>query len=190
MTKAINELVVFVEEVSAKVMLADGLLPKVVPKHIKICCVPFEGKQDLDKNVGRKLRGWQNPHAVFVILRDKDSSDCIMTKQRLHNICVAAGKPNTLIRIACHELESWYLGDLQAVENGLGIKGVAKKQDNQKFRVPDNLANAKQELKKLTKNQYQQVGGSRLIGPHLNLINNKSHSFRVFVDGINRILTE
>lgn len=188
MTKAINELVIFVEEESAKVMLTEGLLPKLVPNHIKICCIPFEGKQDLEKRVGLKLRAWLNPNAVFVVLRDKDSGNCILTKEKLRGICDEAGKPQALIRIACHELESWYLGDLQAVEVGLGIKGIAKKQENQKFRTPDNLANAKQELKKLTKNEYQQVGGSRLIGPHLNPKNNQSHSFRVFVEGIHKIL--
>jgi hypothetical protein len=189
MTQVVNELVVFVEEESAKIMLVRGLLPKLVPEHVKVCCVPFEGKQDLDKRVGFKLKAWLNPSAVFVILRDKDSSNCILTKQKLREICDAAGRPQALIRIACHELESWYLGDLLAVETGLGIKGIAKKQGNQKFRSPDNLANAKQELKKLTKNQYQPVGGSRLIGPHLNPNSNKSHSFQVFVAGINKVLT-
>lgn len=53
------------------------------------------------------------------MLRDKDSGDCVETKNRLAGICRDAGKPNALIRIACHELESWYLGDLSAVEQGL-----------------------------------------------------------------------
>lgn len=189
MTNDVTELVIFVEEKSAQVMLVEGLLPKLIPPHVQIRCIPFEGKQDLEKRVGLKLRAWLNPSAVFVILRDKDGADCMLVKSRLKEICNAAGKPNVLIRIACHELESWYLGDLQAVETGLAIKGIAKNQSNHKYRTPDILSNAQEELKKLTKNQYQKVGGSRLIGPHLSLTDNTSHSFQVFVEGIRKILS-
>ena len=35
-------------------------------------------------------------------------------------------------------------------------------------------------------NAYQKVAGSRAIGPHLSLDANKSHSFRVFLDGVRR----
>lgn len=188
MTNNVTELVIFVEEKSAQVMLTEGLLPKLIPPHVQIRCIPFEGKQDLEKRVGLKLRAWLNPNAVFVILRDKDGADCILLKKRLRQICADAGKPDTLVRIACHELESWYLGDLHAVETGLEIKGIAKHQTNHKYRTPDTLANAQEELKKLTKNRYQKVGGSRLIGPHLDLTKNTSHSFQVFVEGVRNLL--
>ena len=37
--------------------------------------------------------------------------------------------------------------------------------------TPDNLANAAEELAKLTGHRYQKVGGSRAIGPHLDIDN-------------------
>lgn len=184
-----TQLVLFLEEPSAREMLA-GLLPRLLPPGIAFRSVVFEGKQDLENRLPGKLRGWQAPDTLFVVLRDKDQGDCIQIKDRLIQICRGAGRPETLVRIACHELESWYLGDLTAVERGLAINGLARHQGNAKYKNPDRLANPVQELQRLTGNQYQKVAGSRDIGPHLALDRNSSHSFSVFIGGIQRLISE
>lgn len=71
---------------------------------------PHEGKQDLDKSIPIKLKHWNVPNSWFVVVRDKDQSDCVQLKQRLKQLCEANGRPETLIRIGVHELESWFLG--------------------------------------------------------------------------------
>lgn len=182
-----TQLVFFLEEPSAREMLI-GLLPKLLPDNISTRYVVFEGKQDLHKRLGRKLRGWLSRDVKFVVLRDKDSGDCVAIKRQLQQLCHDAGKDDVLIRIACHELESWYLGDLKAVEQGLKLRGIVKKQNSRKFREPDYLANPAQELFRLTKSNYQKVGGSRKIGPFLTTEGNKSHSFNAFISGIDRII--
>ena len=101
-----------------------------------------------------------------------------------------ANGPDALVRIACHELESWYLADLVAVDRGLELNGLAAKQNKRKYRVPDDLANAAEELAKMTGQSYQKVGGSRAIGPHLEIANTRSHSFAVFVAGLKRLTAE
>lgn len=184
-----RELVFFLEEQSAKEML-DGLLPKLLDENTRYRCIYFEGKQNMEKQLGKRLRHWCNPDACFVVLRDQDSADCVEVKQRLTDICHAAGKPNALVRIVCHELESWFLGDLQAVETGLKISGLSKQQGKRKYRNPDQLNNAKQELKALTKNRYQQILGSREIGRCMSMENNRSYSFNVFVAGLQRIMNQ
>jgi hypothetical protein len=185
----VSQLVLFLEEPSAREMLA-GLLPRMLPPDMAFRCVVFEGKQDLEKRLLGKLRGWQAPDTLFVVLRDKDQGDCIQTKERLTRICRDSGRPETLVRIACHELESWYLGDLKAVEQGLGITALARHQAKAKFQHPDRLANPVQELRRLTSNRYQKVSGSRVIGHHLALDGNASHSFSVFISGIRRLINE
>ena len=45
----------------------------------------------------------------------------------------------SLIRIACRELESFYLADLQAVEQALGLSGIASQQQTRRYREPDRL---------------------------------------------------
>lgn len=109
---------------------------------------------------------------------------CHVIKQRLLELCTQAGKGDALIGVACHEIESFYLGDLAAVEKGLNLKGLSDKQVNSKYKNPDNLGNPSGELVKLTKGEYQKVAGSRAIGPHLDLANNRSHSFNVLIKGI------
>jgi len=120
-------------------------------------------------------------------LRDKDSADCVEVKQRLTQICESAGRSDTLVRIACHELESWYLGDLAAVATAIGPDSIVRQQMGCRFRDPDRLANPFQELKRLAP-EYQKVSGSRAIAPCLSIENNRSTSFNVFVSGIQRLI--
>lgn len=179
-------LVFFLEEPSARKMLA-GVLPKFLPEHIDTRFVVFEGKQDLEKRLPMRLNAWQNPDTKFVVMRDQDSGDCAEIKNNLVRKCEASGKTDCLVRIACHELESFYLGDLAAVAKALGPVGLAKRQNYEKFRKPDRLANPSQELKKLAPD-YQKISGSRAIGPCMNIDRNRSHSFKVLIAGVKKIL--
>lgn len=173
----------FLEEPSAREML-KGLLPRMLPDIIAVRYVVFEGKQDLEKNIVRRLRGWRAPNTVFVVLRDQDAGACLAVKQELVGKCREAGKPDAVVRIACRELESWYFGDLTAVESGLGIANLARYGNRRQYRTPDEIHSPAVELFKITRNVYQKVSGSRAIGPQLSLDRNKSHSFRVFIEGV------
>ena len=181
-------LVFCLEEPSAKAML-EGIIPRLYP-DVEVRYIVFEGKQDLHKQLVRRLRYWQGD-ARFVVMRDQDSGNCHTIKEQLKSLCDQAGRPNTLIRIACRELESFYLGDLAAVEQGLSLSGLAKQQANRKFRDPDQLVNAAEELKKITKNKYQKLAGSRSIGPFLRMdASHCSTSFRALISGLQHLLHE
>lgn len=110
-------------------------------------------------------------------------------KNELVQLCKEAGRPDTLVRIVCAELESWYLGDLEAVGIAYETESIRSRQNNRKFRDPDRLGNPKEELKKLVKT-YQQISGARNIARHMKIDSNTSHSFRVFIDGIRRITAD
>ncbi len=179
-------LVFFLEEPSAKEMLL-GILPKILPEHIVPRFIVFEGKQDLEKQLIRKLRHWRQPDSRFIVLRDQDAGDCRQIKQNLLEKCRAAKRPEAIVRIACHELESFYLGDLRAVEEGLAMNGLAKRQNQRKFCHPDNLPNPARELKALTDKRYQKISGSRAIGKLLHPDSNRSCSFNVLIQAIRDI---
>jgi hypothetical protein len=181
-------LVFFLEEPSAKEML-NGILPMILPEDIVPRFVVFEGKQDLEKQMVRKLRLWNIPNSRFFILRDQDSGDCRKIKRNLMEKCNEANRPNAIVRIACHALESFYLGDLSAVDKGFNMSNLSKLQNKRKYREPDNLANPDQELMILTKKRYQKISGSRAISRYMNLENNLSHSFNVLVKAIQGVLT-
>jgi hypothetical protein len=144
----------------------------------------FEGRQDLEKQMPNKLRGYLNPRARFIVMRDQDQADCRKVKRSLAALCTRAGRPQTTVRIACRELEAFYLGDLHAVEKGLNISGLAGKQNKARFREPDRLVHPSYELQKLTGNRYQKVAGSRAIAPHLNLQAPRSRSFHHLIRAI------
>ncbi len=177
-----KEIVFLLEEQSAEALLRS-LLPRILPPQVVTRFIVFEGKQDLEKRVERRLRGYLNPHAKFIVLRDQDAAPCRRTKAALVEKCKNAGCPGAIVRIACHELESWYLADLAAVEQALGRHGLAAYQNQRKYRTPDTLGSPSRELSALAP-QYQKVGGSRLIGRHLDPNNIRSNSFRVFVEAV------
>lgn len=182
-----KNLVCFLEEPSAKEML-KGVLPRFLPDDIEYTYVVFEGKQDLEKQLVRKLKGWLKPDSVFLVMRDQDSADCMVVKERLSNLCKEAGKQEALVRIACHELESFYFGDLNAVAKGLKLPGIVKYYKKDKYRNPDAIINPSDELEKLTDGIYQHILGSRSIAPYLALDNNSSRSFNVLLSGIKKLL--
>ncbi|GFO73737.1 hypothetical protein BPLS_P4406 [Bathymodiolus platifrons methanotrophic gill symbiont] len=183
-----SELVFFLEEPSAKEML-KSVLPKILPDTIIPRYLVFEGKQDLEKRLPIKLKAWKSPGAKFVVMRDKDSGCCFSIKSNLVDKCRNSGKPDTLVRIACHELESFYLGDLAAVAKSIGPNNLAEKQNIAKFRDPDKLSNASQELKRIAPN-YQKISGSRDISKHLDITNNRSKSFNALISGVKRLVDE
>lgn len=185
------DLIFLLEEPSTKNVL-ERILPQLLPDHITYKCIPHQGKQDLTKSIPIKIKAFQfSPATKFVIVHDQDSHDCIVLKAELLKLCQDAGKPDTMIRIICHELESWFLGDLHAVEKAyeLTLDSLSRKQTQKKFRNPDLLNNAKQELRKLVPAYYPGTH-SKAIAPYLSLDTNKSHSFQVFCLGISKIIDE
>ena len=184
------ELVFLLEEASAQAML-EALVPRLVPSEVRVRFVAFEGKSDLEKQLVRRIARYANPAARFIVMRDKDAGDCKVIKSRLVDLCRQAGRPDTVVRIACCELESFYLADLAAVDAGLREgPGLAGLQDRRKYRNPDRLAKPSDELIRLTKQAYQKVSGSRAIGPHLDPDNTRSASFGHLVSAIRRLAAE
>jgi hypothetical protein len=183
------QLFFLLEEPSMEAFL-EAFLPNVLPVHIHYQLIPHQGKQDLQKSIPRKLRAINVPDAKFVILHDQDSHDCKVLKQQLIDLS-SARIEDVLIRIPCCELESWYLGHLDVLEQcfSLNLKQV---RNSSKFREPDRLGNAKEELKKLFP-AYQEVSHSKEVGLSMCSVKseeNRSESFQAFLSGLNRIINE
>lgn len=128
-------------------------------------------KQDLEKSIPRKIRAFRQPEIQFVIMMDQDSNDCLRLKNRLLELCREGGRSNCLVRIVCHELESWFLGDLAALGQAFNMPNLALSQREAKFRQPDQLSNPAQVLQTLVP-QYQKVSGARAVAKHLKISEN------------------
>ena len=180
-----GRIIFLLEEPSMKALL-DDLLPRLFPglkegEHFK--CVPHEGKSHLDKSIPVKLKAWRIPNDRFVIVRDNDSADCVSLKARLVAMCKHNGRPDTLVRLVCQELESWYIGDLAALAAAYPDRKVDTPHLRKRFTEPDEWEKPSVELARLV-NGFQKISGARAMAKHLTEVNNVSRSFQVFVSGV------
>ncbi len=146
----------------------------------------FQGKADLEKNFARKMRAWSHGSPHFIVLRDNDGSDCAVLKNRLMLQAETSGKPFH-VRLVCQELESWFLGDLIAVEAAFPASQASKQLNTAKYRDPDRLTNASEELARLTQ-VYGKTSKAKAISPHLDIERNLSHSFRLLFSTLSTLL--
>jgi hypothetical protein len=63
----------FLEEPSAKVMLERFIDTHFTydPVEFNFRYCVYEGKQDLERNLERRLKGWLLPNTLFVVIRDR-----------------------------------------------------------------------------------------------------------------------
>lgn len=176
-----SQIVVMVEEESMQI-IAHSVAQKLgLSENTVVLC--HQGKSDLEASISRKLRAWRHPDRVrFIICRDNDGADCKLLKDKLDLLAKNQAHHEYKIRIVMNELESWYLGDLDALETAGVIKPgeAAKLQGKRKFRSPEKLTNAKQEFLRLVSTKGQTKLAST-IGPHLGLNSNRTFSFGQFV---------
>lgn len=171
-------IVIFTEEESMNAAV-EGLIGKHFPHLIQGLdwfLIDFNGKTDLEKGFPARMKRWNYGDPLFLILRDNDGSDCKALKKRLVNLAKPQRKPFK-VRVVCQELESWLLGDDQAVR--AVYPGARFSNGTAKYRDPDRMTNASQEIAQLT-GDFSKVGRASLIAPHLDPARNVSRSFQVF----------
>ena len=188
----LDRLEILVEEPSMAEVLR-GLLPGILPNgwELDVNCFirPHEGKQDLQRSLPHKLAAAckKNIKVGFVVLQDQDSSDCKELKRRLVGLCegVLSYGENVVfkIRIVCHELEAWYLGDMNAIERTFPRFHATRFRNKKLFRNPDNCLNPKAELKRIV-GEYPQIATARDMAANMNIEENVSGSFKCFIDAI------
>lgn len=180
-----GRIVFLLEEPSIQALL-EGLLPRLFP-GLSFLCVPHEGKTDLERNIRDTLRNWKTPGDRFVILRDSDDADCITLKERVRQLCHDGRREDTLIRIVCQELEAWYLGDPDAMAAAFNDDALRRISNRPRYRHPDAIAKPSTHLRRFV-GEYGKIAGARRMAQHMTRENNRSHSFGVFVSGIERMI--
>jgi hypothetical protein len=138
--------------------------------------IVFQGKQDLEKRMVLRIRHWLQADSRFIVLRDQDSGDCKAVKAALAERCAQAGRPDTVVRVACRELESYFVGDWHAVAQAFGKPALARLAGKATYRNPDLLGSPSQELARHLPG-YQKRDGARRIAPLVDPERNVSRSF-------------
>ena len=174
-------MIVFLTEEKSMQVTLEKLIAARWPKStlgISWIVLSFQGKTDLEKNIAPKMKSWNYGTPHFVILRDQDGSDCKTLKAALRRKAKLGGRPFT-VRVVCNELESWFLGELDAVEAAYPKSKASKHKQAAKFRDPDVLGNANQELEKLV-HVVGKVGRAEAIASFSDPRKCISKSFQVF----------
>lgn len=186
-----GRIIFLLEEPSMKSLL-EGLLPRVFPGFCvgqNFLCVKHEGKSDLDASIPRKLKSWQVPGDRFVILRDNDNTNCVDLKARYVRLCGECGRAETLVRLVCQELESWYLGDLLALAEAFDIPSLNSASARKRFADPDAWQKPSVELARMIP-AFQKGSAARTMAEILDPERNRSNSFQFFIAGVGRLANE
>jgi hypothetical protein len=176
------DIVVFVEEPSAyeiarAVVRKLGLLDRVtILKH--------RGAGDLERSFAGKIANDPHPSSKFLILRDADNRDCNALKRELWERIARGKRGRSVIRIACQELESWYLAQPAALAAAGALASEIPKR-----RLSGNV-DAIADPKRIFLRHAcirGQIEHARRIGPCLDIDSKRSASFKHFVAGLRRL---
>jgi hypothetical protein len=178
-------LVVLTEEASMKEAL-KAILSKIGVALDQVTLIEHQGASHLEGSLQRKLKGWTDPDASFLILRDNDNGDCKERKKRLVNLVEPSGRRSRWkVRIVCQELEAWFIGDEAALE----ASGLFRRIPTRLCACdPDQIVHPSRELSKHCPG-YGKVSGARDIAPHLDPERNRSASFRHTVLAIKQLIS-
>lgn len=188
-----NQDLVFLAEEESMAMTLEVLISNLgySTESCRIYIIHHQGSKHLRKSIPNKLRGWK--HAHFVILHDQDSKNCKELKKELIKLCQGTDKEEKpIIRIVCRELESWFLGDPNAIRKAFGKDFSDLNHD--KYNDPDSIKKPSEELKGLIEKQgkqsYKKVKGAKLIAEHMEIKENQNRykSFQVFMKTIEELL--
>ena len=172
------------------------ILPKILPQgwilNENFFVRPHQGKSDLKKSIPQKFKTFSSLpfHTGIIVVQDQDANDCRQLKVELSDLCNQNNiKPCPYrVRIVCHELESWYFGDVQALESVFPHHFKAKQYKNKDLcKHPDNIITPKTRLKKIV-GEYPQIETANKIATQMDINNNKSESFNQFKNGILALL--
>jgi Domain of unknown function (DUF4276) len=180
-----KHLVCLLEEPSAQDALQHWL-PDWLPGEVQFHFIVFQGKQDLERNMVRRIRFWLKPDSRFLVLRDQDSADCRTVKKALAARCAEAGRNDSIVRVACTELESFFLGDWQAVAQAYNKPALARLAAKAVYRDPDRIGSPSAELLRHIPS-YQKRDGARRIAPYVDPRRNASGSFQALHRAVLRL---
>lgn len=175
-----------VEDYSMKQFL-EGILPRLDFAVNTFEIKHHNGKEDLLGSLTKVIPTLSKRAQHIVVLIDRDQQNCIELKNKIKEKMTCCSCPYTL-RIACYELETWFLGDLNAIAQCSERFKPKYFENKDKFKAVDNIAgkpSAKlEEMMPDWKNLYSSKPKfaekiSRFITLELN--HNRSHSFRVFL---------
>jgi len=184
-------IVFLVEDLSMRKFL-EGILLRLGFESHHFRIKHHQGKEDLIRNLDKVVKKESKEANFLFVLVDQDKRNCYEfkkeIKEKMQN-CAC----NYKIRIACYELEAWFLGDMDA------IKQCSQKfkpdffRNKEKYRNIDSLPKPSSIIEEIVpdlKKIYSRKDKfASEISKYIDLNDkiNQSHSFNVFLETIKSI---
>ena len=126
----------------------------------------------------------------FVVLRDQNGADCRQVKAALSDLCRQGGRPDTLVRVVCRELEAWYIGSEDVLAQAFPEDGrrITRELRRARFRHPDAVVRPAKALADLLP-RFRKRATALAMG-HLLTRKSRPRSYQVFLEGIERLQVE
>ncbi len=200
----VPRVVLLVEEESMRVAL-EVLLPTALP-GVDAQIIAFQGKPDLLRKLPGRLAGlrYDVPYGVRIaILLDRDNDDCHELVRDLRGVVENAGltvnraasrRGDVLCRVACEELEAWFLGDVEAL--CAAYPSIPRSlADRALFRDPDAVPGGTWErLHRVLQDagyyreRFPKTEVAAAVAHEMRIDRNRSRSFQVTIAGLRRLV--
>jgi tRNA U55 pseudouridine synthase TruB len=186
---------IFTEESSIEKVF-EVLLPQILPDSVSFHIHPHQGKQDLERALQKTVPSISKiPNVKILITRDQDEDNCKELKQKLRNIVEDKCSCDFFIRIICKELESWFLGDLLAVEKAYPRFKAQQYSQKNNFKNVDNISKPSDFLRRIIPDysdtkKLPKLETSQNIVQYMDINNNKSASFNHTINAIKKLIEE
>lgn len=177
-----------VEDYSMRKFL-EGVLPRLGFEAHQFEIKHHRGKEDLISHLKQIIPTLSKRAQQIIVIIDQDKQDCIILKNNI-KAKMAWCSCKYKIRIACYELEAWFLGDMEAIAKCSPRFKARFFQGKKKYRDVDNIPKPSRVLEEIVpdwKNKYaNKPQFAKEIAPFVSLKEqnleqaNRSHSFHVF----------
>ncbi|MFN9302294.1 MAG: hypothetical protein ACK6DA_05925 [Candidatus Kapaibacterium sp.] len=184
---------IFTEEQSAKNVF-ETIVPPLLPDGVTLRVYQHQGKQDLEKAIVTAIPSISKiPGSVILITQDQDNEDCKVVKKKivdlLDNKCVCI----YFVRIVCRELESWFLGDLRAIQKAYPRFKHENYINRTDFKNVDAISKPNNYLLIIIpeysgREKLPKLEASERISKCLDIHNNTSESFNQTLSAIRRLI--
>lgn len=185
-------IIFLVEDYSMRKFL-EGILPRLEFEQHQFEIKHHRGKEDLISNLDKIIPSLSKRAQQIIVIIDQDKQDCVALKNKIKEKmawCFCEYK----IRIACYELEAWFLGDMEAIAKCSPKFKASFFQGKKKYRDIDNIEKPSSVIEEIVPNWKDKYASkpqfAEEIAKFVSLKQaNRSHSFHVLLKTLRSLLT-